>query len=50
MWKKIPKTAIFQTPMNLNSTGPKLGIIWNSTSKPPFLLKKKKKKLCNPKA
>ena len=25
MWKKIPKTAIFQTPMNLNSTGPKLG-------------------------
>ena len=54
MLKKIPKTAFFQTPKNLNSTGPKLGIIWNSTSKPPpppppFLLKKKKK-LCNPKA
>ena len=43
MLKKIPKTAFFQTPKNLNSTGPKLGIIWNSTSKTPFLLPKKKK-------
>ena len=63
MLKKIPKTAFFQTPKNLNSTGPKLGIIWNSTSKPPpppsssHPKKKKKKfnqspppKLCNPKA
>ena len=59
MLKKIPKTVISQTPKNLNLIGPKLGIIWNSTSKTPFLLPKKKKKLlpphphpqlCNPKA